>query len=161
MLTEAQRARFWQNVRKGDGCWLWTGRIFPRSGRPCFWASGRNRLGHRVALEMAEGRDLAPHEHACHKCNDILCVRVAAGHVYNGNVLTNAADRVEAGGYRNCHPPVRNGDDHPRSRLTGSIVRSSRMRHVAGEPVASIARSFGVNEETLRYAVKFKTWRTV
>lgn len=64
--------RFWSQVAKSDGCWLWTGAKSARYGR--FGTSGRVVQAHRHAYELLvgpipEGYDLD------HLCRTTLCVR--------------------------------------------------------------------------------------
>ena len=45
---------FWSKVDRGDGCWLWQGRIAP-NGYGRFSHGGKDLYAHRVAYELAGG----------------------------------------------------------------------------------------------------------
>ena len=46
--------RFWDKVKKGNGCWPWVAACSPL-GYGEFWKNGRMRPAHRVAWEIAHG----------------------------------------------------------------------------------------------------------
>ncbi len=53
-MSGSLEARFWAKVRKGRGCWLWTG---TRDGRGYgrIKIDGRPRAAHRVAWTLTRG----------------------------------------------------------------------------------------------------------
>ncbi|HEX6537510.1 MAG TPA: HNH endonuclease signature motif containing protein [Gemmatimonadaceae bacterium] len=69
-MSDAQRERFWSNVEKGDGCWVWRGlRMTNGYGR----YGGRSIGAHRIAYEQLRGPIPAGLE-LDHLCRNRLCV---------------------------------------------------------------------------------------
>lgn len=92
VLREATLARFWAEVKKGDGCWLWQGLVNPY-GYGRFWASELNKTttvgAHKVAFQITHRR-LDPDEVVMHKCDVRLCVNPA--HLTAGTTTDNNRD---------------------------------------------------------------------
>lgn len=68
--------RFWAKVRKGDGCWLWTGSTNTR-GYGQIGAGGSTRvplMAHRVSYELHFG-PLPVGAYVLHECDTPACVR--------------------------------------------------------------------------------------
>lgn len=95
LVTEAAEARFWANVAKADGCWLWSASATPNG-------YGQFRLGrlmvsaHRVAWLMTYGpvpADLC----VLHRCDVRRCVR--PDHLFLGTTGDNNRDTVAKGRY--------------------------------------------------------------
>jgi hypothetical protein len=59
------------------------------------------------------------------------------------------------------HRPRVVGVNAPNAKMNERKVRDARTRHNAGEPIASIARSYRVDEKTIRNIVEGKKWRHV
>jgi hypothetical protein len=141
--------RFWQKVRKSEGCWLWTGAVsFKGYGR--VWAQeghgARTRKrkafpAHRVAVFLATGSD--PGLLVLHRCDNKRCVRPE--HLYVG---TNA-DNMRDASVR-LHKRSRKLD----YRRAGQI----RERVAAGAMQKDVAREFGVTNGTVQQLVARKTY---
>lgn len=96
-LTTEQRAEFWSRVDRGDGdeCWTYNSRGRRAKGLPPKgYGSFLSRAAHRVSWEMESGREQPPGTVICHRCDNPPCCRPS--HLYLGDQLTNAADRVRA-----------------------------------------------------------------
>jgi len=66
------KERFWEKVRKGSGCWVWTG-CLNRGGYGEFKFDVTCRLAHRVAYEFMRGP--IPHGLTLdHLCRNRACV---------------------------------------------------------------------------------------
>lgn len=102
--------RFWSRVDKTPGhgpkgeCWKWTGGTISKGRYGCATVNGRTTTAHRLAWELANGRQMAPKSHACHTCDWGLCVRPA--HVFEGTSAMNLAD-AKAKGIRLGRPQLR------------------------------------------------------
>ena len=140
---------FWSKVRRGDGCWEWTGALSLK-GYGKVWlqkghgAQKRRRVvlfAHRVAWFLTHQED--PARLVLHRCDNKRCVR--PDHLYVG---TNADNMRDAS--------VR---QHKRSRkLDYAKAAEIRRRVAAGEPQKSIARSYGVCPGTVQHFVYRKTY---
>ena len=65
-------SRFWANVERGPGCWLWTASTV-RTGRGQFRVGSKVRQAHRLAWELTYGS--APPGMLRTACGNLRCVR--------------------------------------------------------------------------------------
>lgn len=149
LIDDRTRARFWNKVRKGDGCWEWTG-----MNQGARWPNGRMRiaghreLAHRVSWVMANG-PIPPEACVCHTCDNPKCVRPS--HLWLGTVAENFADMR-----RKRRHPI--GELQGSSILTETDVREIRARYAVDGPSA-LGREFGVDESTVCNVYARRTWR--
>ncbi len=115
--------------------------VISRGGR-----DGAQTTTHRVALELALGRPLAPGMYACHTCDNPPCCNPA--HLFEGTHDENVADMVAKGrgatGDRNGarrHPERL----RPYTKLTADQAVLLRTRALAGERPEDLAREFGIS----------------
>lgn len=94
--------------------------------------------------------------HTCHEGNGAAgCISIR--HLYAGDDLDNARDRVEA----ERHP---HGETHGCHVLTEADVREIQRRHVPGTGpynrgnTADLAEEYGVTQSAIRRAVSGRTW---
>lgn len=86
---EPEETRFWRQVEKGPGCWLWKGTL--SRGRAHFsLRSGCITQAARWVWIYAHGGELTSNDFICHKCNNPACVN--PDHLYKGDAKTNADD---------------------------------------------------------------------
>lgn len=102
-LSDIPRAtdeeRFWSNVDKSGGCWVWTaarggfgyGLIRLGSERS---GTRRMQVTHRFSYELAFGA-IPPGLVVCHRCDNPPCVNPA--HMFLGTQADNMQDRVSKG----------------------------------------------------------------
>jgi hypothetical protein len=120
--------RFWAQVEKTDGCWLWTGNK-DRDGYGHIKHGGKSIGAHRASYLIHNG-EIPEGQVICHTCDNPACVR--PDHIFSGTVADNNRDRDEKGrsasGDRNAsrlYPERRpRGENHhwqtkPWTRMTG------------------------------------------
>jgi hypothetical protein len=149
--VEEIAAEFWAKVQKGEGCWLWTGRM-SRKG----YGEARIRLhgklvhtAHRVALTLASGQSLPPWPMVVmHSCDVRACCNPA--HLSLGTQTENVADQDRKGGAHRAR-----GKQHGRAKLTEADVLYIRS---SSESDSVLGRRYGVFSTTIAAARTGKKW---
>jgi len=142
---------FWRKVDSSagpGGCWPWTGYVekstnYGRLGRTLNGHYQRI-LAHRYAWAQHNGVWLPPVNlqvrHRCDNppcCNPLTCLLL-------GTAMDNMQDCLVRGRRRGGR---RNGEVHPRSKLTDAQVTQMRAdRHEHGLPVAELADRYGISK---------------
>ena len=103
------QALFWLQVKKTDGCWLWTGTRH-RQGYGLLTVGGRPLKAHRASFLLANGY-LMTDMKVLHTCDNPPCVNPA--HLRLGTQADNVADMVAKG--RNRAPTWMVGQLNPMS----------------------------------------------
>ena len=157
--------RFWAKVDKcgpvpahrpdlGE-CWVWTGGRFSHGYGAFHVPEPRdNNIGaHAYALlRSLDLAELPAGSHACHHCDNPLCVR--ASHLFLGTPLANMQDKVAKG--RQAR-----GERGGMAKFTAAqvldAVRLARQR----VPHVEIAARTGMTVRALQHALYGHTWRHV
>ena len=159
-LTDRELARFWSNVVKSDGCWMWRG--FPktifskgelRNVYPTFWANGRNFRANRASWQIHFG-EIPDGLFVCHTCDTPGCVR--PDHLFLGTNARNMADmRMKK---RGTWPK---GERHFNAKLTESLVREIHRLRADGLINLAIAVKVGCSRTNVNRILNGKAWRHV
>jgi len=84
---------FWSLVKKGQGCWIWTGGKDGK-GYGRVWKDGKRQGAHRVAYELTHG-PIKDGKYACHHCDNKICVN--PDHIFIGTQKDNMQDWARKG----------------------------------------------------------------
>src|SRR4051812_8754805 len=155
-LFEAELARFALEIDASagaDACHPWQGKV-DKDGYGRFHLRGGYVQAHRMALQLALGRQLSPGEDTRHSnsCTTRLCCNQR--HLTPGSRADNVADRVAAG---RCAIAERNA----KTKRTRQTVLDMFKRRSAGEAGHVLAREYGVAPGTVTRIMTGATWRYV
>lgn len=152
--------RFWQKVRKGDGCWEWTANRDEKGYGRFRYPGARAGRAHRFSYIHHFG-PIAGGLQVCHRCDNPPCVR--PDHLFLGTNSDNQKDSVQKG--RNRGP---RGTGHPLSVLSPDDIKRIRSEVILRKGVyqrPSVAKRFAAEfgvSLTLIYAIaNRKTWKHV
>lgn len=145
--------RFWSNVQRTDGCWIWTGDTYVGRGYGRLYLGGgyANRVvAHRFSYELHYGPLPDPKLYVCHHCDNRLCVR--PDHLFLGTAADNSRDAARKG-------RLASGEDHPHTSLTEDRVREIRFEYANGRAEQTeLATRFGVSQTVISHIVRGETW---
>lgn len=145
--------RFWSNVHKTDGCWIWTaGRFTLRDGTKtygCVTVDGKSKYAHRVAWELTNG-PVPDGFNVLHSCDNPPCCR--PDHLFLGTHDDNMKDKASK------HRAPR-----ANAKLTEDDVAAIRAAAVDRRYgwVPKIAKQYGVSTHTVYAIVYGQTWPRV
>lgn len=139
-LQLSYEERFWLNVRKGDGCWLWHGSK-DKDGYGVFKGEHDGIVytkAHRYSFVIHKG-PIVTGLSVCHTCDVPACVNPA--HLVVGSTAFNMADKIAKGRSR-----VLFGANQPRA-----ILNEDQARAILNDPRphAQIAAEYGVAIPTI------------
>lgn len=156
MIDEKSKARFWMYVRRGAGCWIWSGSthsngygklwVGPRSSRKIFSA-------HRLSWLICNGA-IPRGSVVCHSCDNRLCVN--PGHLWLGTQSDNIKDMHSKG--RANEARRARGSRQGSAKLAEQDIPEIRKAISDGESLASIGRRYGVRGENISHIKHGRTW---
>lgn len=149
--------RFWLNVKKSDGCWLWTGYCNKyRFGYGSFWNHGKPGKAHRFSWEIHNG-PIPKGMQVLHDCDNPPCVR--PDHLFLGTQLDNLNDMRSKG--RGFVPPAGTAkwELHGNARLTKLQVREIRALAIKAKTHLELAERFGVSRTQISRIIRNERWR--
>lgn len=147
-LQETRGERFWSKVRRGRGCWCWTGSV-GRHGYGQLKLGGRQLLAHRVAWGLSNEDPGV----ACvlHRCDNPICVR--PDHLFLGTKRDNSDDMISKG--RASHPA---GAQCVRRKLDQGLVDEIRsLRDLYKQ--TELALKFQISQSHVSRILRGVTWR--
>ena len=149
-LRLSHEERFWLQVQKSDGCWLWmSGRDRDGYGRFNADHDGEHhKTAHRYSYHLNKGK-IPFGLSICHTCDVPACVR--PDHLFLGTNAENHADKAAKGRARG----QANGEKHTLAKLTEAqaldILNDPR-------PFAQIANQYGVVPGTISDIKRRRSW---
>jgi hypothetical protein len=140
--------RFWEKVKKGNGCWEWQGALSKQ------WQYGMFRVNaarptvkaHRVSWEINVGQ-IPEGVNVLHKCDNPKCVR--PDHLFLGTIGDNNQDMTLK-------------ERHGRMLFTHEQVRQIReLKKARGRSLSHqmIADQFGVSKSTITHMLTGRNWK--
>jgi len=145
--------RFWENVEKGEGCWIWHGSNNGRYGQLSVkMASGSwtTYLAHRISYELEFG-EVPLNMQVLHRCNNTLCVNPE--HLCAGTQCDNLKQMFEEG-----REPDLKGEYNGQAKLNSTEIRKIRASTDAG---ISLAKRFHVSPATISMIRRGHRWSHV
>lgn len=144
--------RFWEKVKKTDGCWLWTASHTKGYGQ----IRDESRFGmisaHRASWIIHYG-PIPDGMCVLHRCDVPLCVNPA--HLFLGTNEENVDDMIRKG--RNVK-----GEANGESKLKVDDVRNIRALYFSGIATqAQLARKYMVYPGTISAVCTFRNWQSV
>ena len=140
--------RFWRQVNKTDGCWLWTGHPMKHGGYGAIGViyGGKTRMirAHRFSWEIHNG-PIPTGLCVLHSCDTPLCVR--PDHLFLGTQQENLEDMRRKGRGHKL-PPLR-GHEHPEAKLSFELACSVVAMVRGGTPYADIAKIMKCGIDTI------------
>lgn len=162
MLTRKIRQRFWAKVKRGNGCWLWTGAMCRTTGYGSFKLPGIGMRGaHRIAWMLRHGQ-VPTGKCVLHRCDNRRCVR--PGHLWVGTKKDNSMDMAKKGRQVFQRHPARVnphgmwGEDAPHVKLTMKQVLTIRCLLTCQTPITKLAKRFNVTYQCIQAIRKRATW---
>jgi hypothetical protein len=154
--TRTIAERFWEKVRKGDGCWEWIAGTDPNGyGRLSVkMPDGRYipYLAHRMAWEIENG-PIPEGLGVLHSCDNPPCCRIE--HLFLGDQGDNMQDCA-------AKDRTTRGERSASAKVTESQVREMRRRFEAGGiTMAALGREFGLNPRTACDIIGKRRWAHV
>jgi hypothetical protein len=157
MLNSEQAHDFWKKVSPimdDRGCWEWTGGRSRKSqkggGYGVLRVNGTPQYAHRYSYALHNGA-IPSGLDVLHKCDNTTCVNPM--HMFLGTQTDNDRDRDAKG-------RTAKGSQSGTAKLNDEAVREIRaILSLGRESQRSIARRFGVCQQTVSFILTRKVWR--
>lgn len=162
--------RFWEKVDKNGPtpehcpwlgpCWTWQATIRTNATGIRYGRFGVRKgvtwYAHRMAWTLAYG-EIPTGLSVLHRCDFGICVRPS--HLFLGTAKVNIDDMTSKGRhYLQRNPQRALGSQNSNARLNETQIPAIRSAHADGQPIAAIAREYGVGESTIRHIVRRTHW---
>jgi hypothetical protein len=139
--------KFWERTLPVDGplptpCLIWQGGLWP-NGYAKTSISGRTRLGHRLAYELAIDTRLTSKQVVAHHCDTPACL--SPRHLFLTDAKGNAMDSASKG--------------RARKVLVAGQAMEMRCLHATGWSTAALAEKFLVGRSTVYRVISGRGWQ--
>ncbi len=140
--------RFWSDVEKTDGCWLWQGGT-RGDGYGLIHFNGTQHRAHRVSWEMHYG-PVPNGLYVCHHCDTRRCIR--PDHLFLGTHSDNMKDAATKG--------HQSGERNNAAKLTWQDIEKIRGEYRPWKITQeNIAERFGIARSNVSRIVNGKAWK--
>lgn len=149
--------KFWRQVKRTDGCWLWIGKLERGYGSIAVGPKRGPRIrgAHRLSW-LLHGNTIPEGMFVLHRCDVRCCVR--PDHLFVGTQAENMADMVKKGRSLPCH---RYGTKHGMAKLTEDQVREIRSSKIERGSIPRLAVAYGVSRSAIGLILSGDRWRHI
>lgn len=148
-LSDSDSKRLWENVRKMDSCWVWTG-ARTKDGYGKMKAIDKVYSVHRLSWMIHKGK-IPAGMNVLHRCDNPPCIN--PDHLWIGTTKDNVADKVakKRHGFGMGNPPA---------KLNDSQVLEIREVYSKSHPsISSTARKYKISRCVIYGIINGKLWR--
>lgn len=159
--------RFWEKVKKTDGCWLWQGCRNQDGYGHLLHSKGKVVGAHRLSFTFVHG-EIPKGLFVCHTCDVPACVRPS--HLFLGTPKDNTQDAARKGKMRGA-PRERNflhlnphtfaGEKSPNSKFSNADAEAIRREYIPRKVTRQfLADKYGVGKASIDRVLAGKTFIT-
>jgi len=141
--------RFWLYVRRGSGCWEWTG-YKNKKGYGVLNLRGHREIAHRVSFRMHRG-NIPNGLFVLHRCDNPGCVNPR--HLWLGTLSDNNRDMTLKG--RHSHRGLVAGRH---AKITADDVREIRA---SNDDALTLAARYGIARSHVYHIQTRRKWRHI
>jgi len=157
---------FWNQTRKTDSCWIWTGSKTGSLGYGRFGFRNKYYLAHRLSWEFHFG-EIPKGMQICHHCDNPLCVN--PDHLFMGTQSDNIKDAVKKGRMKNLFKKGHTGLDFQRpcgenchfSKLKLKDIIKIKELLKRGIRTMEIASKFGLSQRYIYDIKNGEAWKHI
>lgn len=154
LLQGNYQERFWSKVKKGNFCWNWTSAL-SRGGYGKFSVARSKWVeAHRISYFIEHG-SIPNGKSVLHRCDNTKCVRPS--HLFIGTQTDNIHDCISKGRARWGSNPY-HGQDHPKSKLSNSVVLLIKNYRSQGWTLKEISELCNVSQSLISMIINGKRW---
>ena len=151
--------RFWDKVRKTQGCWEWCASK-SSGGYGTFRIARKSVAAHRMAWHLING-DIPIGLCVLHKCDNKACVKPS--HLFLGTQQDNIEDMVKKGRSRRCGNATVDirGEQNWNADLTENEIKEIREAYARGVRQQVLAETYQTTQSNISHIVRRVNWAHV